>query len=118
MSNLNKQDIDARTVIEEDKVYVFTPASSAEVLYLRDYMRYQTIIYFGTSYTGVIQLPSVAEAKGISYTIRADDATNAATVRDADDSVNWSDITLDATDEHVTVRSTGHAWVQDVVGYS
>lgn len=115
---LNKANLDTRAVIDEEKVYVFTPASSNEVLYLRDYMRYTTIICMNTSYAGIVQLPSVAEAKGISYSIRVDDASNATTVRDADDSVAWSDITLNATDENVTVESDGHAWNQTVADYS
>jgi hypothetical protein len=111
MSSLNKQNIDARTVIEEDKVYVFTSTETGEVLYLRDYMRYETVIFMGTSYTGVVQLPSVAEAKGMTYTIRAEDGTNACTLRDADDSENWSDQSLDETDDCIIVTSDGHAWL-------
>jgi len=108
---LNKANLNTRAVIDEEKVYVFTPTETGEVLYLRDYMRYTTIIMMCTSYTGIVQLPSVSEAQGIQYTIRIDDASNAGSVRDADDSVDWEgDFAPDATDDYIILQSDGRKW--------
>jgi hypothetical protein len=70
------------------------------VIYLRD----------GTNTaTAVATLPSVAERAGPIH-IAVPDAAAGVTLQDKDDSVDWTDLTLDANDDAVVVQSDGQRW--------
>ena len=92
------------------KSVVFTFASASEVKYPALFET--TITTMGTSYAGIVELPSVKEAEGIQFSIMAHDVTNATTVRDKDDSEDWAgDYTLDTTDDMIVLRSDGKRWI-------
>jgi len=102
-----------RNVVEDvEKTYFFTPASSGEVLYLRDSLFYDTIICDTTSFAGTVQMPSVAEARGMSFTITLrTDGGNDITIVDEDDSEDWADDTFADANDTVTFRSDGTRWI-------
>jgi hypothetical protein len=89
----------------EDKIL---HASAAATLTVRD----QVVIADSTSAAFAITLPPVAEAQGLIFTIDATvGATNTVTVQDQDDSVDWTDISLDANLDACCVRSDGRRWM-------
>jgi hypothetical protein len=99
-------------VEDKEKTYFFTPASSGEVLYLRDYPQYTTVICDTTSYAGTVQLPSVAEARGMEFTIvLRTDGGNDITIADEDDSEDWSDLTAADANDTGTFKSDGTRWI-------
>lgn len=57
-----------------------------------------------------LTLPGVAAAAGITFTVKVVRSANALTLQDQDDSEDWSDLTLDADEDHVTLRSDGIRW--------
>jgi len=58
-----------------------------------------------------LTLPPVAEAAGRLLSIYATVANSKVlTVQDQDDSVGWSDLTLDTDDDHVLLYSDGLRW--------
>jgi len=66
-----------------------------------------------------LTLPPVAEAAGRILSIYATVANSKTlTVQDQDDSVGWTDISLNADDEHVLLYSDGLRWHEIHVGYS
>jgi len=71
-----------------------------------------------TTGTKTITLPSVKEARGKVYTIWAMDGTGTFTVTDLADDAGLTDITLNATGEHVVLYSDGFHWYELVSGYS
>lgn len=98
-------------VPDEKQTFYFTPASSAEVLDLNSYPYYTTIHCDTTSYTGVVTLPNVREAKGVMYTVRIHaGGTNAITIQDRDDSEGWTDITIEDVDDNYSFQSDGVRW--------
>lgn len=105
-----KRDMDA-VVEDRENTYWFTPASADEELDLQSYMHYTNIIVNTSSYAGAITLPSVAEAKGITYTIHVHTGTNTLTIQDRDQSTGWTDLTIEDPGDTVSVRSTGSTWV-------
>lgn len=110
---LAKQNVDSRAVVDEDRVYYFTPASAAEELDLKDSMYRTTIICDTTSYAGTVMLPNVTEAQGIRYTIRLrTDGGNDITVDENDDSEDWGGpYTLADANDELVVESDGSKWI-------
>jgi len=74
--------------------------------------------YYLTTGTATCVLPSVKEARGKIYTIWAMDGTGTITVTDLANDAGLTDITLDATGEHVVLYSDGFHWYELVSGYS
>jgi len=60
--------------------------------------------------TAVVTLPSVAEAKGKRYSIRVLDFAGGVTIQDRNDSIEWSDLTVDADGEYALLESNGIQW--------
>ena len=77
---------------------------------------YQQIVIVTNSNAFVLSLPSVAEAKGISYTISVTETGQAVTLTDSpndsySDSIDWpGDYTLDAEGDSIELRSDGRSW--------
>lgn len=76
---------------------------------------HQTVVYITLSdatdtATFTLTLPSVAEAKGMTYTIRVLDSAGGGTIQDRDDSLEWSDKTNDADGEYIVLYSDGRQW--------
>jgi len=73
---------------------------------------YQTEVYVDNdaSYTETLTLPPVAEAKGVTYTIRVVDDGGHCTIQDQDDSLEWSDKATDADGEYIVLYSDGRQW--------
>ena len=59
-----------------------------------------------------ITLPSVAEAKGLTFSIILETDNGDLTIQDADDSYNWSDLTCDDALDGYLLYSDGHVWWQ------
>jgi hypothetical protein len=60
-----------------------------------------------------ITLPSVAEAKGLMFSIILEtDGGTDLTIQDADDSYNWADLTCDDALDGYLLYSDGHVWWQ------
>lgn len=65
-----------------------------------------------TNGTYTINLPPVAECAGNIYTLRQLDAgTDSVTVDDNGDSVDWTNITINAQHDMVALYSDGLMWV-------
>jgi len=80
---------------------------------------YQTEVTLVSAETVTIQLPAVAEAAGLTFTIRATTDGGGVTISDSDDSVEWGgDYTTDADGEYITFTSTGSQWVVVVTDIS
>ena len=62
------------------------------------------------SYTMTVYLPSVAAARGRSYAIRGTDFGAGVVIADQDDSLEWSDLTMDADGEYALLYSDGRQW--------
>lgn len=59
-----------------------------------------------------LTLPNVGEAAGKMFTITAPNgATNTVTVQDNDESMNWSDLSMDANNDQVVLYSDGLSWM-------
>jgi len=61
------------------------------------------------SYT--VYLPPVASAQGHMYVFYATDGTGDVTVADQDDSIGWTDLHLDETDDCLVLMSDGRHWL-------
>lgn len=58
-----------------------------------------------------ITLPNVNEAAGLNFSVRAPrGGTNTVTVQDADESVDWSNASLNADEDSLVVWSDGSKW--------
>lgn len=81
---------------------------------------YQTVVEIVVAAeTITVTLPSVAEAYGQIYTIFVN-ITNGGTVtvQDQDESYEWSNIVLNADNEHVALYSNSRRWCEFETGYS
>ena len=63
------------------------------------------------SYTETITLPSVAEAKGLTFAFYAADVGGGVTVQDNNDSMGWSDQTISKDDGSLVLQSNGKSWL-------
>lgn len=107
------------TVAPPDTRYFFESALTT-LLQAISIEPYQTEVYItmsdGTDTgTFVCSLPPVAEAKGMTYTIRCLDIADGGTITDfggvgLSDSYEWSDLTVNADGEYCIVRSDGRQW--------
>lgn len=59
-----------------------------------------------------LTLPSVAEAKGLTYSIILETDGGNLTIQDADDSYNWADLTCDDALDGFLLYSDGFVWWQ------
>ena len=91
-----------------------TLASTATVGTTTILKPYQTEVYVdnnNASYDVTIQLPSVADARGLTYTIRAVDYGHGVVIQNEDDSIgDWSDLTVDADGEYASLYCDGAQW--------
>lgn len=55
-------------------------------------------------------LPSVVEAAGRIYAIHHTNSSNNVTIKDQDDSEDWSDLTMAAADDNALLYSDGRKW--------
>ncbi len=81
---------------------------------------YQTTVMITVAAQSItLTLPSVAEAYGQLYSIFVN-ITNGGdvTVQDQDESYEWTDIALNADNEHVVLYSDGRRWCEFETGYS
>jgi len=106
--HLAKADIEAG-VAERDKTVFFTSTETGEIKTLALYE--QTLIVNCASYTCTIQLPYVAEAVGLTFSIAIVSGTEVCTIVDQDDSLGWTDVTIEDTGDTLTVRSNGTQWI-------
>jgi len=106
---LNRHQNIALGVPERDLQRFATLNELAIEMTLRD----QFLRVSGSSTTSTtITLPSVAEAAGLTFTITANIADTAVyLLQDRDDSLNWTNLTLDADEDRVTLYSNGREWV-------
>ena len=73
------------------------------------YQTYVEVINDGT-YTETLTLPSVVEATGLMFLIRVPDDGNGCTVQDADDSIDWTDVTSNDDNAELVLLSVGGKW--------
>lgn len=104
---VNKQDyFNLMNVMYTDKINRITAAGSSAVLTL---LNLYSIVTTAAG-THTCYLPSVAEAVGLTFTIRLVTAGNNLTVADNDDSLDWSDLTLDTAEDFCVLFSDGQKW--------
>jgi hypothetical protein len=82
--------------------------TEATTLTIRD----SVVVCTSTAAAYAVTLPPVCEAQGLIITIDATTgATFTVTVQDQDDSIDWTDIDLDANLDAVCLRSDGRRWM-------
>lgn len=77
----------------------------------------QVVVVRSDDSTATITLPFVSDARGRTFSITAPDGgTNTVTVQDNDESVDWSNRSLDAANDQLILMSDGRRWIiiQDV----
>lgn len=57
-----------------------------------------------------VELPAVAEAAGLFFTVRAITDGGGVTIQDKDDSLEWTDLVTDADAEYALLYSDGFQW--------
>ena len=73
----------------------------------------ETQVRVNTVAAVTITLPSVAEAKGLTFSIILEtDGGFDLTIADADDSYNWADLTCNDALDGYLLYSDGHVWWQ------
>ena len=98
--------------LQQSKTQQVTAATT-----LKPWVRRAEVDTTGGAFT--LTLPPVSQMAEKSLAIyQIAGATNACTIADAGDSRNWSNITLNANDEHVLLYSDGFQWHETNVGYS
>lgn len=109
MSSLSGKNQMERDQVPQSNQNVFVTA--ARTIALHESVLHCTANTATDNYT--VTLPSVAEAAGLTFSIRALLIANskAVTIAHAGDSVSWTNIVLDATGERATLRSNGSQWV-------
>ena len=106
------------TVMSRDKTVFIEPASATT----RQLAVYEQVVRIDdSSYGGTLILPPVCEAKGLTYDINVSSGSNdwvivAFTITEHGgtgypDSLDWSNITLTADEDSVSLRSNGRTWV-------
>lgn len=72
---------------------------------------HETTVYatIATGVTATLKLPNVIEAEGLTYSIFAVDGTGSVTVA-AYGAKDWSNLTVDATNDAVILRAQGGKW--------
>jgi hypothetical protein len=109
MGSIVKNDIDA-IVLERDKTVHWTVVAVTDIT--RDLELWEENIYVNnTAATCTLTLPSVAEAAGLQFNIYITGATNALTIQDRDDSLDWTDLTLEDAGDFVSLKSNGRTWI-------
>jgi len=105
-------DTNQKLLTENDKRFYYTPTSTDAV----QLTILQQTVEIDNDYAFVLNLPSVAEAKNITFVISVKQTGNAVTLTDFktsgfSDSVDWGgDYTLDTADDSITLRSDGRSW--------
>jgi hypothetical protein len=109
MGSIVKNDIDA-IVLERDKTVYWTTVAVTDVA--RDLELWEENIYVDTTAAaGTLTLPSVAEAAGLTFNIYSLGSTNDLTIQDRDDSLGWTDVTIEDAGDCLSIRSNGRQWV-------
>jgi len=104
-----KQRIDNEILTAADKTYFYTAATTDAV----QLTTRQQIVRIANAHAFTLSLPSVAEAKGLTFVISVNSATAAVTLADLGDSVNWEgDYTLDAAEDRIALKSDGREWIE------
>lgn len=111
--------LDNETATPNDKIYFYTPTTTATV----QLTVLQQKVIIDPAFAFTLTLPPVAEAKGLTFRITVISNTAAVTVSNygystTGDSYGWSDITLNASGENVTLYSDGHVWTTLESDYS
>lgn len=104
---MSLKSVDEARFAAETKGRVFLAAAATLALYQ------QYVHATGNTANGsfTVTLPPVAAAKGLTFNVTVTIANSKIiTLADQDDSEDWSDLTLDADDDSVTVYSDGHRW--------
>ena len=71
----------------------------------------QVVLVDTSSAAVTVTLPSVAECRGLFFSIRCSAYTSTGTIQDQDDSAAWAgDITFDAVGDKVLLYSDGMTW--------
>lgn len=113
-------DTNQKLLTEVDKTFYYT-ADTDDVLYLSPT---QQIVYITNNTAFTVVLPSISDAKNITYTIHVYNDSNAVTLTDYpnvsySDSSSWGgNYTLDAADDYITLRSDGLSWTVVTNGIS
>lgn len=95
-----------------DLVKFITPTVTSQTTQLTNSDR-AVIVTIATAIDHTIYLPPVGECIGEIYTFRCPDAGSGCTVKDYGDldSVDWTDIALDADGDNAVVISDGFKWI-------
>jgi hypothetical protein len=93
-----------REIVSGDDAFAVIDAAATLTLYQQQ-VRADT-----TDGAMAITLPSVAEAKGLLFSIILETDNGDLTVQDQDDSYDWSDMVLTAIKDRVLLYSDGFVW--------
>lgn len=108
-----EQRMESEMVTSPGEVLFYAPVGSAEVKKLS--VRDRVVRVDDSTYTCTIVLPNVTEATGLTFQISAASGSQNITITDApgatySDGMDWSDLTLTADEDQVTLYSTGRGW--------
>lgn len=105
MSRMFKKELDS--IPDQNTKKFWTPANSDSYqLKIHEQQVYATI---GNGVTCTLKLPNVVEAEGLVYSIFAVDGTGSCTVT-AYGAKDWSDLTVDTTNDAVVLKAMGGKW--------
>lgn len=107
---LERKFVQDGTVNSDAKIIQVSGASGGTSRTLKVYE--QTVLCYATAGSLTLTLPNVLEAAGRLFSIYCKDLTSPSTVtvQDNDESLEWSDLSLTADDDHVLLYSDGLQW--------
>ena len=93
---------------DSSKVLTWTPDNGdTRTLKLHEQVVKATI---ANGVTATLNLPNCLEAEGLIFSIFAVDGTGSVTVSNGNGSIDWSDLTVDATNDAVILKAQGGKW--------
>jgi hypothetical protein len=107
-TSASKADSEQDLLTDNDKIYRYTSTDGSTVKLTIT----QQNVYITNGYAFTLLLPSVSEARNLSYTITVSDTGAAVTLTDRNgDSTSWGgDYTLDTAGDNITLQSNGSSW--------
>jgi hypothetical protein len=108
-----RQRIHSEILAAPNKILFYTPTGATYVKQLT--IRDRIVRVDNATYAGTLVLPSVSEAKGLTFQISVTSAAQDCVITDApalslSDGIDWADITATDAEDQLTLLSTGRTW--------
>jgi len=109
-----RQRVENEMLSNEDSILFYTADSGGTAKQLK---ACEKVVRISNAHAFTMMLPSVAEAKGLTFSISVDSASAAVTLTDFgtasyNESLNWEgDYTLDAAEDRIVLKSDGRSWL-------